>query len=360
MNQNGKLMLKTISMQNFTLVFLVIVAGLISADNVAAQDEVFLIEGQAQKKLIGKIQEVTPVKVVVVSGGGAEEVSPAVIDRIEFEGEPRQVSRARSHIRDGRYPDCLEELQKITGSPGSDLIRQEIDFLKAYATARNALSGGGTTAEDAGRVLAGFLGNNSNTYHYVPATEALGQLLLAVNRLDLAEAEFTKLTQSGWPAYVARGHLQLGRTQLLQNKLEPAKANFRAIDAAAGTDEAGRSMKLVAVTQIAAIDAQSGNTDAAITAIKDIIRTESADDHLLFGKAYNSLGLAYDAAGEPKRAALAYLHTQLLFTSDADTHAEALFRLAQLWPTLSKPDRANNARSILLGRYPNSYWAKQL
>ena len=91
-----------------------------------------------------------------------------------------------------------------------------------------------------------------------------------------------------------------------------------------------------------------------------MIKTENSDDKLLFAHIYNALGAAYEKAGKFKEASRAYLHTDLLFASVLEAHAESLYHLAILWPKLEQTDRAARARDTLKARYRNSYWAGKL
>ena len=60
---------------------------------------------------------------------------------------------------------------------------------------------------------------------------------------------------------------------------------------------------------------------------------------------------------KPKEAILAFLHTEVLYSSDADTAAEAQYYLSKLWDEIHNPDRANRARNTLQSTYGGSRWA---
>jgi hypothetical protein len=79
----------------------------------------------------------------------------------------------------------------------------------------------------------------------------------------------------------------------------------------------------------------------------------------LMARAYNVLGLAHRQAGRTKEALLAFLHTDVLYSSQPDTHAEALANLVDLWEQVHKTERANAARKTLEEQYKDSPWAKK-
>ena len=70
-----------------------------------------------------------------------------------------------------------------------------------------------------------------------------------------------------------------------------------------------------------------------------------------------TLGEGHYTERDVKEAARAYLKTELLFTVDPDSHAEALFHLQQLWEQLGEPNRASEARQKINDRYRNTWWA---
>ena len=76
--------------------------------------------------------------------------------------------------------------------------------------------------------------------------------------------------------------------------------------------------------------------------------------------AYVLQGDCYKAQSKMKDAALAYLHVPILFHKQKAAHAEALFHLAKISGQIGQPDRAAEAKEILLESYPNSEWAKKL
>ena len=61
-------------------------------------------------------------------------------------------------------------------------------------------------------------------------------------------------------------------------------------------------------------------------------------------------------------ALVAYLHVDVIpkLASESQYHAEALLNLATLWNAVSRPDRAGEARDLLMSQYPSSDAARKL
>ncbi|NBW86049.1 MAG: hypothetical protein EBR23_04260, partial [Planctomycetia bacterium] len=99
----------------------------------------------------------------------------------------------------------------------------------------------------------------------------------------------------------------------------------------------------------------------AIAAARGVIRQIDPDDKDLLGRAFNVLGDAQrSAGGRDEDAVIAYLTVDLVYNTAAETHAEALFNLVDLWQRTKNPERAREARQALESQYPNSPWTKRL
>jgi len=55
-----------------------------------------------------------------------------------------------------------------------------------------------------------------------------------------------------------------------------------------------------------------------------------------------------------------FLFTHLLFDTESDAHAEAVYHLVGIWTNQNQTDRAAEARQILKSRYRNTWWSSQL
>ena len=177
---------------------------------------------------------------------------------------------------------------------------------------------------------------------------------------DFAEKEFAKLSKSQWPEQKISGLFNLGYTQLVVGNPSEAIKNLQAIAAVDAVDDNSTEYKLLAECLMARAEALSGNVDAGKKKLEAVIKREDPmTAQRAFAYAYNGLGACHEKNGDWKEAAMAYLHTELLFQNDQEAHAEALYRLSKIWAKLEATDRANKARTTLKSRYKNSYWAKQ-
>ena len=82
-------------------------------------------------------------------------------------------------------------------------------------------------------------------------------------------------------------------------------------------------------------------------------------DAELYSELFNALGGIFRAAGNNDEAILAFLKTDLLYASEPDAHAEALYNLSQLWTLIGENQRATETKSRLSKLYPTSPWLKK-
>ena len=225
--------------------------------------------------------------------------------------------------------------------------------------AESYLQGGDVTPKAAVSAVKGFIDSHPKSFHRVPATDQFARLAFAAGRLDAAENEFKKLQQAPWPDYRLKGYFDAGQMQIQVGKLDAAEASFKSIGSIESNDNTSQTYKLLARCELAKIAGLKGNTDAAQKQLEEIIEKENSDKKKLFAYLYNALGAVHQKAGRPKEAAYAYLHTELLFASESEAHAEAVFQLAQIWPKLGDTTRADRARDLLNSRYRNSFWSKK-
>ena len=303
-------------------------------------------------QVVGEIVETSPTEVSLSKGStGTEKVPVNEIRSIIFKGEPNELTQARVNAQNGGFRNALNQLGDIEISKlDRDLIRQEVEFYRAYCTAQLALLGTGKV-KDAGPQMLRFQRAYPNSYHYYQARETLGDLFVAANRLANAEKEYAELEKAPWPGYQARAKLLLGRALQGQGKHSEAIQKFDAALAAAGSGEDGKAARLAATLGKAISASKTGQLDQGVTMIYQVIRDADPEDSELHAIAYNALGQCYEEAKKPKEALLAFLHVDVLYSSIPAAHVEALEHLAVLWASFGQAGRAREARGLLRDQY---------
>jgi tetratricopeptide (TPR) repeat protein len=240
-------------------------------------------------------------------------------------------------------------------------IRQDIEFYTALANSRLALaSREDQQLRDAGREMHGFVTANRRNYHYYEAIEVLGDLFAAVGRYDEAQTRYAALASTPWPEFKIRAGVLEGRALAAQGKHQEAIGRF---DEALTleSDAAGvAEQRLAAMLGKATSQAELGQSVEAIGAVQDVIAAAEPEAVELQARAHNVLGLCHEKAGSSKEALYAFLYVDVLCSSVADAHAEALYHLIPLFQRAGRDEDSRRTREELLQKYPNSVWAKQL
>ena len=302
--------------------------------------------------VVGEVVETSPNEVLVSKGStGTEKVPVNEIRSITFKSEPNELTQARVNAKNGGFRNALDRLEDIDISKlDRNLIREEVEFYRAYCAAQLALMGTGKI-KDAGPKMLQFRNAHPNSYHYYQARETLGDLFVAANRLANAEKEYAALEKAPWPGYQTRAKLLLGRALQDQGKHSEAIQKFDAVLATAGSGKDGKSDRLAATLGKAISASKTGQIDEGVTMIQNVIRDADPEDSELHAIAYNALGQCYEQAGKPKEALLAFLHVDVLYSSIPAAHVEALERLTALWTSFGQNGRAREARELLRDQY---------
>ena len=307
----------------------------------------------------GKITKMSALAVTIRKGGTDIKKPVEDIVSITFDDEPEDLSPARRSANSGRYENALERLAKIDrGDVDRKEVQQEIDFLSMYCKVQLALSGQGSL-DQAESDAASFLSKHSKSYHVPEAIELRGTTLLASGDYSGARQMFTKLGKAPAPYFKARSALLTGRTLQAEGKHQQAVDSFDAAIQAAEGNAAAKSQVVEATLLNAVSQAALGQLDASTEAIKQIVIQADTDNRQLLAQAYNALGDCYLQAKQPKAAKLAFLHVDLLFSTETTEHARALYELSKLWEELGKTERARDAGQRLKENYPGSRWANR-
>ena len=323
----------------------------------AQKDQVYTLSGST---LSGTVTTTTPLQITVDVQGNPRTVKVNDIRRVMFAEDPPELNLGRGRILAGKYESGLRELQKLDPATiNRSIVRRDLQYFLAYAQGRLALTAGGSKSKASEAMLA-FVRAAPETFHFFDAAELLGDL--AVSQEDYASAVRyygTIATKAPFPGYQMRALIAEARALAAQQMFVEAEKKFdQAIGIDTNTGESKRQKKLAQIGKAHAI-AQSGSPQKGIAMIEQIITENDASDTELFGRAYNALGDCLLSTDQTKAALMAYLHVDVLFYSDPQIHAKALYHLSQLWADVGKSDRAVAARNLLDTRYPGSIWSQK-
>jgi tetratricopeptide (TPR) repeat protein len=209
----------------------------------AAADKVRLVQGGQSN---GRLIEMTPKQLVLESGSNKKSFAVNEVEFVQFESEPSELTQARVAIRGERYDEAVALLGKLDSADSKRAeIAADVDYYKALAAARLALSGYGSK-QDAGRQLLNFEKAHKTSYHYYETCETLGDLLTALNRFDQAETFYNKLTDAPWPDYKMRAAVLVGRAAVSQKDYDRAVGKFDEALAADTSGKVAQRLKLAA------------------------------------------------------------------------------------------------------------------
>jgi tetratricopeptide (TPR) repeat protein len=304
--------------------------------------------------LSGTIEEMGKYEVTIKRPGDkVEKVPTNEIEFIRYGGEPPKLNLIRSAVEGGRYEDAIKDLDEMAGQNIERLeIKQDIEYYKALAMSRLALHGSGDLLA-AGTAMLNFVTKNPGSYHFLDASEMVGDLLVANDKPDIAQQHYASLEQAPWSDVKMRGAVAKGRALQGAKKFAEALAVYDGAIALAGSETAPavEAQKQAAIIGKAACLAETGKHAEGIQLLEDVINKADPERAELHAAAYNALGKCQRKAGNAKAALLAYLHTDVLYSTLPAAHAEALANLAELWKEVGNTDRALQAELVLLERY---------
>jgi len=318
-----------------------------------------------RSEVTGEIAQVTPdmVEITDTRSGEKKKVPIETIRDVLIADEPDVLRNARGMLqrRDGtRALAEIETLSPQDTDGASELVLAEVDFVRAGAAAVRAIATG-AEIEAAVKGLRGFLAKHARSHHTYEAWELLGDLLARAGSVGEATQAYGNLDK-GPPAVRVRA--TRAKAGLLFEQGEFAKA---AEEYAKAVTIETKPDDLASVRQKRAADlgrarcvGREGKTADALTMIDAVVKAADPEDADTLAVAFNALGDTYRAGGKDQDALIAFLTVDLVYNTLPDSHAEALFNLAQLWDKAGNPERAREARQSLEGSYPDSPWTKKL
>jgi tetratricopeptide (TPR) repeat protein len=294
-----------------------------------------------------------------IVSGATKEIPVNEVQSILYEGEPTDMKAGQKHALAGEYAEGLAALERVKQKLKRDEMRQDLEFYKAFCAAKLALAGSYKLA-DAGRMMKSFADKNPNSCHYYAASEIVGDLLVTVRQYGPAADYYARLAEAPWPDYKMKAGVAAGRNLLEQGKAKEAIAAFDKVISIQADGDAPAWQRLSALLGKAAAMAALQKPEEAVKIVQEVIQKGDPDDALLMARAYNALGTAERQAGHTNEALLAFLRVDQLYSTVAETHAEALANLVDLWTQRRMIERARHARQTLHEKYRNSVWAKKV
>jgi predicted negative regulator of RcsB-dependent stress response len=329
----------------------------LGASQVLAQDRVFPKQGAVAS---GKIQEINRSEVTIEVRGTKQKLPLAEVRKITFGDEPSGLDRARELFAQQQYDQVLDELKKIdVTAVKNPLVAQDIEFYRFYSEGKLGLTGSGGDKEKAAAGLVGLARKNGESHHMFDLSELLGDLAVALGKPDGASNYYNLLLKSPSADTKARGVYRLALLELGQGKNAEARVRFQQLTGAPANSPEMARLKSLGEVGLAVCDLRDGNAQQALDQLKQMVEKYDSTDQELFARIYNAQGACFTALNQDNLAVLAYLRTDLLFFSDADAHAEALYQLTKLWPKIGEPARAADSRSRLVAQYAGSLWANK-
>ncbi len=329
-----------------------------------ASDRVRLLD---RREIKGEILVASPNEIEIkVEKQGGEEVEKVSVDRIRevvIAGEPDALRNARGMLLRGDAPSALKELVKVQEADlqgASDRVLAEMQFVKAAAMAKQATVTGNGLAEGE-KALRDFVGKNPKTHHFYRAAETLGDLLAKSQKFPDAATVYSAL-EKGPPALKVRAASAKANLNLAQGKFAEALKDFEnaAKVQTDPKDVASEQQKLEAALGKARCFARLDKGTDAVALVEQVVKGADPEERDMLSKAYTVLGDAYRAVGKEQDALIAFLTVDLVYNTQPESHAEALFNLAQLWEKSQNPERARQAKQTLETMYPDSPWLKKL
>src|SRR5262249_20210233 len=151
------------------------------------------------------------------------------------------------------------------------------------------------------------------------------------------------------------------KAQYLNKEVDVALTSFdEALKLTAGKDDPHiASLALAAKVGKAEVVGDKNPADG-IKLVQEIIAKADIEDTRVQAMSALAIARCYEKANDTKEALLNNLKVDVLYFSQPNLHAEALYNLSRLWNKVNHPERAKEAETTLRTRYPGSVWAAKL
>jgi tetratricopeptide (TPR) repeat protein len=305
----------------------------------------------------GTVISESPTKVEVKLGEKITAVPTADIASIDYDGDPPSLESARTKEASNALVEAADLYKKAAAEASTrPFIAEDAAFGQVRVITELALIEPTRTNEAIG-LLEAFSRTYKNGRHIALALESLAKLQLAKENYSGLEQTLTQLAKL--PGGDDRASLY--RIKILTRKGSLDQAVVELDKVISGSPDGSVKKRDAQIAKAEALVSQKKFGDAEAL-IKGVIKAAPAEDAATQAAAHNTLGECLRAAGRPKEALFAYLHTDMLFSKEKDEHAKALSQLARLWrdPQLNRPDRAEEVLERLKQEYPRSPYLNSL
>ncbi|MFK7818633.1 MAG: tetratricopeptide repeat protein [Planctomycetaceae bacterium] len=328
--------------------------------NVNADDQV--LQYGSKKLLRGTLGKMTKDFVELKPRTGAVQKIPSdTIRRIRFNGEKNELNLARSSEESGLLDKALERYTSVVGSL-KPAAKKDTEFLIARTKCRMALADP-TKVEDAIASMQAALAKNSTGFRYYECLMWLGRVHVAKADYPTAQTRFDALGQSPMKSHQMTSKVAIGQLLLAQDKPAEAQTSFEQVVAMQAGSTAETASRYEAVLGKAKCQQLQQDYAAALKSLDSIIaNTDPAEAGELHARAHVQRGDCFSDQQNAKNAVMAYLHVDVIteYSRAKGAHAEALFKLSQLWAAAGRPERGSEAAAKLKKLYPNNNWTKKL
>jgi len=334
---------------------------LVCSASVATAADVLEQRGVAAK-ISGKVTGVTKDKVSFETGKGEKKEIPTnEINEISWDGEPAALKSARNNEEAGKLQQALDGLAKAAADYKGDNagVKTDIDFFTVRAQARLALTDP-AKIPDVLKKLGDFQSKNSDSRHFYNVAGLQVELNLIKEDAAAAKTAAETLGKAAGNDQKMASKIAIARVALLEKKIPEAQAAFEEVAGMSAKGPSEESRKLEAKLGLARCLQLQSKFDDAIKLLDEVINLSAPEDSKVQAEAYVRQGDCFQASTKTKDALLAYLHVDVLFSTEKSYHPEALYHLSRLCIDIPKPDRANEAADKLTAEYPNSPWAQKL
>ncbi len=345
-----------------------LIATLLMLCTSAALADKIYIHGDGKSKS-GKVTEMSPQEVGL---SGKPPYAANTVRYIRFDGEPKDLSLARSRALSGNYTTALKYLKRVdAGSISNPMIRADMAFFKAYGYAHLGLTSTkkrDTHLNNAVKLLTSYInGAGKNHYRFYEAQELLGDVSLALGKskkdaalLANANKQYDAASTSApWPDVKLRLSMKKAKALQAEGKASEALTLYRTISESSLEGPEVESYKGQARLGMAEALTADNKAGEAIALINGVINATNPEDLDTMGQAYLAMARCAKAGDKPKEERMAYLHIDLLYFQNPEAHEEALGRLAELWEAENQPEKASDAMIKLRRKFPNSQYLKR-